>query len=47
MYQTIKGDLGLPNNIQAVLTFATKLDFRERASQFEHQHCRAGERVPR
>ena len=38
---------GLRDNIQAVLIFATKLKFTERAANSEHQHCRTGERVPR
>ena len=35
------------DNIQAVLIFATKLKFTERATQSEHRHRRPGERGPR
>ena len=42
-----KGRSGLQNNIQAVHIFAAELNFTERASQSEHQHCRAGGRGPR
>ena len=38
-----KGRSGLQNNIRAVLIFATKLKFNERASQSERQACQAGE----
>ena len=37
------GRSGLQDSIQAVLLFATKLKFTERATQCGHQHCRAGE----
>ena len=47
MYEYIKGRFGVQNKIQAVLTFATKLEFTERAPQSERQHCRACERGPR
>ena len=42
-----KGHFGVRKNIQAVLVFATELNFTERAPQSEHQHCRVGERRPR
>ena len=35
------------NMIQAVFIFATELNFTERASESEHQLCRAGERGSR
>ena len=42
-----EGRSGPQNNIRAVLIFATKLKFTERATPSEHQHCRAGELGPR
>ena len=45
--RAFKDRLGLQEHIQAMLTFATKLKIKERATQSEHQHCRAGERRPR
>ena len=41
-----KGHWVLQDNIQAVLIFATKLKFKESATQSEHQHCGASERRP-
>ena len=42
-----EGRFGVQNNIQAVLIFATKIKFTERAPQSDHHNCRAGERGPR
>ena len=42
-----KGRSGKQDKIQAVLIFATKLNFIERATQSDHQHCQAGERGSR
>ena len=42
-----KGRLDMQNKIQSVLIFATNLKLTERATQSEHQLCRAGERGPR
>ena len=38
-----KGRSGLQDKIQAVLIFTTEPTFKERPTQSEPEHCRAGE----
>ena len=44
---SLQASFGIANKTQAVLIIAIELNFTERASQSEHQHCRAGDRGPR